>query len=67
MWQLCELHFAEITEWEAVCHGLPNVEEQDINTGELMKPEMEMQVSSVSGSSSIALFTENESTMDVDS
>jgi len=54
MWQLCEQHFAEITEWEAVCHGLPNAEEQRLHTGELMEPEMETQVSSVSGSSSIA-------------
>jgi hypothetical protein len=67
VWRLCEQRFAEITEWEAVCHGSPNVEEQDIRTGELLEPEMETQVSSLSGSSSIALSTENELTVDVDS
>jgi len=67
MWQLCERHFAEITEWEAVSRGFQNVEEQHTHRGELMEPEMETQVSSVSGSSSIALSTENELTMDVDS
>jgi len=59
VWQLCEQRFAEITEWEAVCCGFPNVEEQHTHRGELMEPEMEMQVSSVSGSNSIALSTEN--------
>jgi hypothetical protein len=59
--------FTKITEWEAVCHGFPNVEEQHTHRGALMEPEMETQVSSVSGSSSIALSTENELTMDVDS
>jgi hypothetical protein len=67
VWQLYEWHFAEITEWEAIFHGFPNVEEQYILTGELMESEMELQVSSVSGSSSIALSTENELKMDVDS
>jgi hypothetical protein len=56
VWQLCEQHFAEITEWEAICHGILNVEEQHIHTGELMEPDMEMHMFSVSGSSSIALI-----------
>jgi len=59
MWQLCEQRFALITEWETVCRGLPNIEEQHIHTGELVEQEMETQMSSVSGSSSIALSTEN--------
>lgn len=67
MWQLCERHFAEITEWEVVCCGILNVQEQPTHRGELMEPEMETQVSSVSGSSSIALSTKNELTMDVES
>ena len=53
VWQLCERRFAEITEWETVCRGLPNIEEQHSHTGELMEPEMETQVSSVSVSSNI--------------
>jgi hypothetical protein len=56
VWQLCEWRFAEITEWEANCHGILNVEEQHIHTGELIEPGVETQVFSVSDSSSIVLI-----------
>lgn len=67
MWQLCEQHFAEIKEWDAVCCSFLNVQEQPTHRGELMEPEMETQVSSVSGSSSVALSTQNKLIMDVES
>jgi transposase len=71
MWQMCEQHFAEISdmEWVAVCRRVQNVEEQYVRTEGLMEPQVERLMFIVSGSNNSgdnsSSYSESDSTLDV--